>query len=74
MIKRNKWQLIISSVIILLPVVAGLFLWKYMPEQIATHLGGDGKANGWRGRSFGVFGLPLIMFGIKWFCVIFTAR
>ncbi len=74
MIKRNKWQLIISSVIILLPVVAGLFIWNYMPEQIATHWGVDGKANGWSGRSFAVFGTPLIMLATHWICIFFTAR
>ncbi|MBD5520415.1 MAG: DUF1648 domain-containing protein [Lachnospiraceae bacterium] len=74
MIKRNKWQLIISSVIILLPIVAGLFIWNYMPEQIATHWGINGEANGWSRRSFTVFVIPLIMLAIHWSCIIFTAR
>lgn len=74
MIKRNKWQLIISSVIILLPIVAGLFIWNYLPEQIATHWGVNGEENGWSRRSFTVFVIPLIMLAIHWICVIFTAR
>ena len=74
MIKRNKWQLIISSVIILLPIVAGLFIWNYLPEQIETHWGVDGEANGWSGRRFTVFVIPLIMLATHWFGIILTAR
>ena len=74
MIKKNKWQLIISSVIILLPIVAGLFIWNYLPEQIATHWGTDGEPDGWSGKSFAVFGIPLILLAVHWICIFFTAH
>lgn len=37
MIKKYKTQLIISSIVILLPVLVGLILWKALPDQFATH-------------------------------------
>ncbi|MCH5257313.1 MAG: SdpI family protein [Lachnospiraceae bacterium] len=74
MIRKNKWQLIISSVIIVLPIVAGLFIWNYLPEQIATHWGIDGEPDGWSGKSFAVLGMPLILLALHWLCIFFTAH
>lgn len=74
MIKKNKWQLIISSVIILLPIVVGLLIWNYLPDQIVTHWSTDSELDGWSGRTFAIFGLPIIIFVVHWICVFFTAR
>ena len=73
MIKKNKWHLMISSIIILLPIVAGLLIWNYLPEQIATHWGIDGEPDGWSSKSFAIFGLPLILLAVHWICVFFTS-
>lgn len=73
MIKKHKWQLIISSLIILFPIVVGLVIWNFLPEQIVTHWNGNGEADGWSGRSFTIFGLPIILFVVHWICVFFTA-
>lgn len=73
MIKNNKWKIIISSVIILLPILAGLILWDYLPEQIATHWGVDGKANGWSSRLFAVIGLPAFVLIAHWICLLCTS-
>ena len=35
--KIKKNVLLITSLIVLLPIVIGLFLWRQLPEQIATH-------------------------------------
>lgn len=74
MIKKHKWQLIISSIIILLPIVIGLLIWNYLPEKIATHWSSDGTPDGWAGRSFTIFGMPIILFIVHWICVLFTDR
>lgn len=74
MIRKNKWQLILSSVIILLPILAGLFLWNYLPEQIAAHWSADGRPDRWSGRGFTVFVMPISFFAVHWICIFFTAR
>lgn len=74
MIKKNRKQLIISSIIILLPVIAGLLMWNMLPETLATHWGSDGKPDRFSGRSFAIFGTPLILLVAHWICVFFTAR
>jgi len=73
MIKKHKGQVIISSIIILLPILIGLFIWNFLPEQIVTHWNFNGEADGWSGKGFTVFGLPLILFIGHWICVIFSS-
>ena len=42
MIKENKRILMITSLIILLPVLVGLLLWHQLPEQIPVHFNSEG--------------------------------
>ncbi|MBR5437461.1 MAG: DUF1648 domain-containing protein [Clostridia bacterium] len=65
MLKNHKKTLIITSVVTLLPMVAGIILWNRLPEMIATHFGIDNQPDGWSSKAFTVFGLPLIMFGLQ---------
>ena len=73
MIKRYKWQLIVSSIIILLPILAGLLIWNFLPDQIVTHWNFSGEPDGLSGKGFTVFVLPMILFVAHWICVIGTS-
>ena len=73
MIKKNLKALIISSVIILLPIIAGLLLWDQLPERFATHWGVDGQPDGWAGKPMAVFGMPLFILAVQWFGTLVTA-
>ncbi|MBE6538132.1 MAG: DUF1648 domain-containing protein [Ruminococcaceae bacterium] len=71
MIKNNKWRLIIASLIILLPVLAGLILWNELPDSMAVHWGSSGNTpDGYAGKAFAVFGIPCIFLALFWLCVI----
>ena len=70
MIKRNLKVLIISSILTILPILAGLILWNQLPEQIPTHWNAAGEIDGWSSKPFAVFGLPLIMVAAQWLCVL----
>ena len=74
MIRRHKGKLLASSIVILLPILFGLLFWNQLPEQMTTHWGLDGTADGWSGRGFAVFGLPLILLAGHWLCVFVTAK
>ena len=74
MIRKNKGKLLVSSVLILLPIVFGLIFWNELPEQIAIHWGVDGQPDGWGDRAFAVFGLPLILLALHWFTVFVTGK
>lgn len=67
---KDKKTLIITSVIILLPVLIGIFFWKELPQEIATHFGSDGEPNGWSSKWFAVFGLPLFLLAVNALCVL----
>ena len=73
MIKKNWKLLIITSVIILLPVLAGIVLWNQLPEQMPTHWNAAGEVDGWSSKAFAVFGLPGIMLAAQWLCCLGTA-
>lgn len=49
-------------------MLAGIYLWNSLPEQMATHFDFNGVANGWSSRGFAVFGLPVFLLGIHLLC------
>ena len=73
MIKKNLKILIITSIVILLPVLAGVVLWDTLPEQIPTHWNAAGEIDGWSSKTFAIFGLPLMMLAMHWLCVLGAA-
>lgn len=70
MIKNHKWKALVSSVIILLPMVFGLILWDKLPANMTSHWGADGTADGQSSKGFMVFGLPLILLAIHWLMLL----
>ena len=48
--KKHKTLVIVTSLLTLLPLFAGLLLWNQLPDRIATHFGFDGTPNGWSGK------------------------
>ncbi len=73
MIKKNLKVLIITSIVILLPILAGLILWNQLPEQIPSHWNASGEIDGWSSKVFSVFGMPLILLAAQWLCVLGSA-
>ena len=73
MIKKNLKMLLITSVIILLPIVAGLILWDKFPEEVPIHFNAQGVADGWSGKGTAVFGMPFFMLAIHWICAFVTS-
>ena len=72
MIKQNKKLLLLTSVITLLPVFIGLFLWNQLPDSVATHFGLNNQPDGYSSKAFAVFGLPLILLAVHLVCVVAT--
>lgn len=74
MIKNNKGKALISSLLILCPILVGVLLWNDLPQTIAVHWGVDGSADGWAGRGVMVFVLPLILLALHWLCMVVTGK
>ena len=73
MIKKHWKLLVITSVMTLLPILAGMILWNQLPEQMPMHWNAAGEIDGWGSKAFAVFGIPAIMLAAQWLCVLGTA-
>ena len=72
MMKKNLKVLMITSAIILLPVLVGVILWNQLPEQIPSHWNAVGEVDSWSSKPFAVFGFPLILLAAQWLCILGT--
>ena len=72
MIKKNLRILILTSIVILLPVIAGIVLWDKLPAQMPIHWNISGEIDRWCGKAFAVFALPLLMLALHWVCLAVT--
>ena len=72
MIRRNKTKLILTSFVILIPIIIGMILWNQLPDTIATHWGINNEPDGYSSKAFAVFALPLLLFAVHWICVFAT--
>lgn len=59
--KIDRKTVILTTLVCLLPIVAGVILYPQLPEQVATHWGFGNEPNGWSSKAFAVFGLPGLM-------------
>lgn len=66
--KELRRLLIVTTIVMLVPLVVGLMIWAQLPDNIATHFGAGGQANGWHSKNKTVFGLPLLMIVIQYIC------
>lgn len=69
---KHKKTLIVTTLILLLPMLVGLLLWKRLPEQLPIHWDAAGDIDGWASRPIVVFGLPGIMLAVHWLGVLVT--
>lgn len=72
LIKRNKWHLIASSIVILLPILLACFGGSILPEELTVHWGIDGTADGFASPTVAFIVLPLILLAVHWLCVLIT--
>lgn len=71
-VKKYRTTIIITTLITLLPILFGLIVWNRLPEQIATHWGANGQADGYSGKAFAVFGIPCILAALQLFVSFIT--
>ena len=70
MIKKNKGTLILTSIVLLIPILIGLILWNQLPDQIPSHWDINGEVDGWSSKAFTVFGFPCLLLVLHWVCVL----
>lgn len=62
--KTNKKTLILTSIVILLPILIGILLWNKLPDSMATHFNFDNAADGYREKWFAVIIEPFILLAV----------
>ena len=73
-LKQHKWILILTTVIILLPIFAGVLLWDELPEQVPYHWGINGEVDGWATKTQAVILMPAAMLAMQWLCFFLSAQ
>ena len=56
--KNDKKTIIFTTIVTLLPIVAGLVFWDQLPQQVAIHFNAAGEPDGWASKAAAVLGLP----------------
>ena len=64
----NKRTLILTSIVILMPMLVGLALWNRLPERMPTHFNFSGEVDGYSSRLFAIVGLPLFILAMQLLC------
>ena len=70
---EHKKSILLSTLGTLLPMFIGCLFYNRLPEQVVTHWGADGIADGFGGKGMLVFGLPLILAGMNLLGMVLTA-
>lgn len=70
--KQYKFEIAITSILTLCPIILGLLLWSQMPDMVATHFNIHNEPDGWSSKEFAVFGIPLFLFVAHWICIAAT--
>ena len=70
---KYKWMMLITSVVILLPILGGILLWDKLPEQVPFHWNIQGQVDNWVSRPVAVFVMPFVLLGFQWLCFFASA-
>jgi uncharacterized membrane protein len=74
MSKRRIGLSILTSIIILLPIVAGVLLWDQLSPQMPIHWNLKGAVDGMVPKAVAVFGFPAVMLVLHWISTGLTKR
>ncbi|QVK12225.1 DUF1648 domain-containing protein [Weissella ceti] len=69
----NKTSIVLSVIVVLLPILVGIYFLPNLPEQVAVHWGLNGQADRWASRESLVFGIPLFMTVIQLIILIIVS-
>lgn len=72
--KMNKKLLLLTSIVILFPILWGVTIWSQLPNQIPIHFNVADQADNFQSKPLVVFGLPLFLLLVHLFVIFVTAR
>ncbi len=72
MLKKYKFHILITTLVMFLPTVFGAIMWNKLPEEIPIHWGINGEPDQFGSRAVAVFVVPLIPLIVHWICILAT--
>ena len=72
--KNQKKTIIFTTILCLLPIVAGLIFWDQLPEQVAIHFNSAGEPDNFAPKALAVLGMPVFLAVIHLFCLFMTDK
>ena len=72
MIKKHRPLLIVTSIVIVLPILVGMILWNQLPDALPIHWNAEGEVDGYSSKPFAVFAMPLILLAVHWLAAVVT--
>ena len=66
----SKSECIITSAVVLCPVLIGILMWNQLPDEIAVRFNADNEVLSYSSKGFAVFGIPIMMFVCHFFAML----
>lgn len=66
----RKSECIITSAVVLCPMLIGILLWNRLPGEIAVRFNMNNEVLSYSPKGFAVFGIPIMMFVCHFFCML----
>lgn len=58
---NRKKMILLTSLIVLIPMIVGLIFWNRLPEEIPVHFNAAGEPDNYSSKAFAVFFIPLFL-------------
>ena len=72
--KNHKRTIILTTILCLLPIAAGLIFWDRLPEQLAIHFNSAGEPDNWASKPVAVLLMPVFIAALHLLCLFITAQ
>lgn len=61
---NRKKMILLTSLLVLIPMIVGLILWNKLPEEIPVHFNASGEADNYESKAFAIFFIPLFLWAM----------
>ena len=66
----SKSEGIITSAVVLCPILIGVLLWNRLPDEMAVRFNTNNEVLSYSSKGFVIFGIPIMLFVCHFFCML----
>ncbi|PID82286.1 MAG: hemolysin expression modulating protein [Clostridiales bacterium] len=71
---KNRGLIIITSIVIIIPILFGIVLWDKLPEEIAIHFNSQGEVDNYGSKALVVYYFPIMMLFLHLFLIFISGK